>query len=339
MRLEPEILFHRFFTSLTNPQERERYRGRLEVGHDGNGPLLNDLRTVFNNGLVAQHGRQEGGQPRFYFDYVDSVIENALAFPYEGIAFIGITQPLIESLIAGCVQLSNSSAVGKILDDTENEEQRELVLSGIMGATLSFVIGHEYGHHRLGHHEASLQEVFHDELPADGGAGTLEQQAREVHADGMGAFLALNHIINGEGRDRILRLLGREPADAAGDELLLKVFILGVANYFFTRRPLPFAPAGLYTRTHPPATARINYVMQNAQRWATDARPAMGPLITQALFERMMAAAEAALWGPEGATDWHRQYEYFMSAEGKRYFDALGVALAQTLREAGDDRT
>jgi hypothetical protein len=52
------------------------------------------------------------------------------------------------------------------------------------------------------------------------------------------------------------------------------------------------------------------------------------PLITQNLFERIMAAAEMALWGGDGAADWHRQYEYFMSPDGRRYFDELDTAIA-----------
>jgi hypothetical protein len=105
MSLPAEILFHRYFVeeAIRRPDAR-KYRGRqdLAVLEPSMGSLLANMRAAWNEGLVREHGLIAPGRPRYYVDYVDADVVNALAFTYEGIAFMGLTVPLIRELWQEC---------------------------------------------------------------------------------------------------------------------------------------------------------------------------------------------------------------------------------------------
>jgi hypothetical protein len=100
MSTPPEVLFHRYFQRPEiSPTDRQAYKGKkdLDALHPTFRPLLASIQEALNEALrnekknVAEHV----SHPPFYFDYVDSIVANALAFRFESWSFIGITMPLV----------------------------------------------------------------------------------------------------------------------------------------------------------------------------------------------------------------------------------------------------
>lgn len=87
MSVPPEVVFHRFFQTLS-PAERAKYRGK----HDLSGlpptvePFLMRVQETFNEALgrEKQNVPEHVDHPPFHVDYVDSDIPNAFAFRYKG---------------------------------------------------------------------------------------------------------------------------------------------------------------------------------------------------------------------------------------------------------------
>src|ERR1039458_4580197 len=107
--LPPEVVFHRFFQSLTNPMDRRDYRGKQDLDR-----LPDDLRHPLAEtqvGLNTSFARSRDavtalGRPlEVHFDYVDSGVENAIAFEYSGYQFIGVTIRMIELMLELCENL------------------------------------------------------------------------------------------------------------------------------------------------------------------------------------------------------------------------------------------
>jgi hypothetical protein len=127
MAVPPEVVFSRFFQEHFpyNPPVRPEdpdsrlYRGRDDLS--GLPPVLQEtLRGIqedFNKVLRSEkRGVPEHvDPPPFHFDYVDSSVQNAIAFRYGGYSFIGITIPLLNEMEATSKKLCGSEAVLSIL--------------------------------------------------------------------------------------------------------------------------------------------------------------------------------------------------------------------------------
>lgn len=328
----PEAILDRFFRSDDRTtEERKDYRGKLDLEQVGDvlRQTLYDLQRVFNEGLLEQHGRLLDETPRVHFDYVDSSIANALAFRYEDVRFIGITLPLIERLLHGCQRLSDSPVVASEMGITLTPEQRQDFLGYLFNISLSFVVNHEYAHHRLGQVvEIRDCKAFWVEFAAHEGNGSLGQQVREIHADGFGTFLTIHNLFFGNGRPGLFEVFGPVRDERHADALLLAAFVLGVSNFFFTRQPEQFDPVGLYALQHPPPAARMGYIMTNVQRWSEKNRPLLLADISVDFYQIIMRAGEEAIWGAQGRQDWHEQTTFLFSEAGAAYFDQLRGLLA-----------
>jgi hypothetical protein len=326
MVLSPEVLFHRFFQSnQLSLVDREKYRGKQDL--DRLEPKLRSLLTNVQNALneaLCQRGNvfARGCLSNFHFDYVDAEVPNALAFEYEEYAFIGVTMPLIKVLVHTCNQLSRSAKVMEVLRTVATEQQREATLAELFTTQLTFVVSHEFAHHDRGHRlRGDSATDFWDEILAGVAEGSLEEQAREVEADGWAVYLVLTNLMTSERREGVRGLLGhRGISDDSVDEILLSSFVIAVAAFFFVREPDVCDERTIYKLTHPPQAARMNEVMHNVQAWCRQNRPALVAWMTLARFQVLMQAVEEAT---SGTDHWRQQTAFFLTNPGAEYIRQL----------------
>jgi hypothetical protein len=262
---------------------------------------------VTADGFLAKHN------PRFHFDYVESDVMNALAFESENIEFIGITIPLVEKLWSVCEWLSITPEIAMRFD-SETTEQRQALQIELFSTVLGFVVCHEYGHHMLGHqvHHDEIEPYYNDMVSVPG-AGSIESQAREIHADGFAIYFVIHGLIVGDRRASALANLGQTT-----EEALLCLFIVSVVAFFFIFGPREFDPGAIDRLTHPPSAIRLTYVMRHVQRWCCESRALLLPALTLTLVEEILWTVEEATWG-RNAPPWPEQVAFAGSAEGQAY--------------------
>ena len=111
---DPEISFHRYFRTLTNPKDRAIYRGKadLDLLEPTLRSLLLTLQQSYNAALKLRGNVFERGVcPEFHVDYVDATIMSAFSFEFEGRAFLALSVPLITAVWRASERLSQSQGV------------------------------------------------------------------------------------------------------------------------------------------------------------------------------------------------------------------------------------
>ena len=330
MSLPPEILFHRFFQNeRLRSADRQRYRGKQDL--ERLEPRLRSLLIGIQSSLNASLNQKqswmlsEGEELHFHFDYIDASVRNALAFAYEGYSFIGITMPLIESLWHICEQLGSSGSVAEMLNVIGTDQQHESTLAELFATQLSFVVSHEYSHHIRGHLFVPDSETeLWNEIPGVSAIGSLNDQAREVDADGLAVYLVLTHLIAGERRARSLKSLDyTRIEDEVADKLLLSLFILSVSSFLLASSPAIFDNVTLYSLTHPPQAARMNELMKNVHSWCEQNRPVLETWLTLERFQLLTDTVREATLEISGGQKWSDQTTFFISDTGAEYFRRL----------------
>lgn len=323
----PEHVFDELFLHLS-AKDRAVYRGR----HDLNGlaPSLREqlrgLQKMFNEALwnekqgVAAHV----SHPPFHVDYVDSTIPNAIAIQYGGYSFIGITVPLIYAISDVCLRLSNSAMVAALLGVCPSHEEYNELQAVLFYILLAFVVGHEWTHHIHGH-QAGAANIFPNEVVATGG-GSLQGQILEIAADGYSAYHILANLIDGQ-RQLLLTLLklDAEPATFQ-DQVLFAIFVVAVAAYLFLRPAPDLDPITIYTLSHPPQAARMNFLMHEAIGWCRQNRPDLEAWMKGQFQDLMRVTAEAVL-EDRASQIWTNQNTFLKSEEGTTYIEALAAGI------------
>jgi hypothetical protein len=337
MTLPPEVLFHRYFQEL-GPLERGKYRGKHDLkGLEPFAPLLVGIQEALNEGLNEEHEAPQHINCRpFYFDYVDSTVQNARAFRYGGYSFVGITIPLVYGLWNSCHLLSRSQLIAAALCVRLEGEERDGLRTVLFRTMLSFLVLHEYTHHVHGHLDPRGSEpVFLDEILDFDQPGDLEQQALEVDADGYAVYLVLNNLILGSARSSALIFLklDAEP-ESVQDEVLFSCFVVAVGACLYVRPPAVVNSTKIYTLTHPPQAERMNRLMQQAMRWCQQVRVDLVTWMTLPRFQRLMTTAAEATLGESGGINWAAQTAFLMSRDGREYarmLDGVYQAYVQSL--------
>ena len=265
--------------------------------------------------------------PPFHFDFVDSSIPNALAFHFEGFSFIGITMPLVDILWDTCVRLSRSETAAAALSIPIASEASESIQALLFGTQLGFVLAHEYTHHVHGHLlERGADPVFPNEILSSHDRGNLNRQTEEVDADGYAAYHVLTDLIDGRRRQQALGLLMLEKEkESVQDEVLFSSFAVGA--FLFVRAPSTVESPRIYTLTHPPQAARMNFIMHFAINWCKQNRPDLEMYMTRERFQVIMRAVAKATWGMNGGADWSAQTAFLHSDDGSAYISELGESL------------
>jgi len=250
---------------------------------------------------------------------VNSDIQNALSFQYEGYSFIGITLPLIYAVSDLCLRLSRSRKLVDVLGvRTSDKEFNELYTLLFINQTF-FVVVHEYTHHVHGHFPGLHAEFDEQTKGADTASGP-NAQVQEIDADGYAVYHLLANLLD-RTRAPSLALLGLDAAQAeVQDQTLFALIVVAVGAYFL-QRPAPNL-GDVYALSHPPQAARMQFLMGHAVAWCRQNRPALEGWITGRYQVLMSATAEEAL-SQGGGLVWASQTAFPRSDAGKAYMSAL----------------
>jgi hypothetical protein len=294
------------------------------------GTLLADIQLAFNQSFaVSLPSMAALGRPfaPFHLDYLESEKEGAHAFESGGLHFIGVTIPLVERLRDSAERLVKAEKVITLLGLSGRSLQRHNAIGGIFSVKLLFVVAHEFGHHLWGH-TSDFRPEQGNNVEDSGGKGSLEQQAEENLADGYAVYLALGSLIGGTQGPHVLEMLGHaETPQREADTILMSTLLLSAFSFFSGKSDETLDAKGLYSRSHPPAFARVHGIIQTARVWCQRYSPSLDSWLTQGRLEEIMNAEENSRPGSEGL--WVRQIEFFRSPDGAQYFERLGEQLSR----------
>ena len=340
MDIPPDILFHRYFSALS-PEKRKTYRGKLDLAKPsltGFEQLLVEIQDVLNESLrdaSADVGHHAEHTP-FHVDYVDSDVENAIAFRHDGFSFIGLTEPLINRLWRVCDSLSRVAAQA-LQPALSKPIAPDAIREVFFRVVLFFVVAHEYTHHVHGHtsHTDSRDLTFNEVL-SGACSGDLESQSLEIDADGYATFLVLRAIVQGPARTLSLELLALElEPKTTQDSVLLSYFIMAVGAFFLSRPAATPTPSNVYTMEHPLQVVRMNCVVRETHRWCDQDNKPLSEWLTIERLNFLMGIVSEAVLGSDTTNGWIAQSEFLSSKPGEEYLkklDQCRIAHIQSLQ-------
>jgi hypothetical protein len=281
---------------------------------------------MFNESLrnEKQDVPEHVDHPPFYVDYVDSSVQNALAFRHEGYSFIAITVPLIYAISDVCLLLSKSPIVATLLRVRPSAKEYNELHAVLFYSLVAFVVAHEFTHHVHGHVcRPGAGTMFPNEILDTGSDGNLKSQIEEIGADGYAIYHVLANLFDGSGKSWLTVLrLDSEQANVQ-DEALLSLVIVVVGAYLFMRPAPRLNQVGIYKLTHPPQVVRMDCLRQEAMHWCRQNRPELQAWMTASRFQQLMNAATEATLGLSSVQVCGDQAAFLQSEEGVKYFTAL----------------
>jgi hypothetical protein len=339
MAVPPEVAFNRFlqehfpYIPPVRPEDPDPrlYRGRHDLA--GLPPSLQEqLRSIQETYNEALRNEKRGvpehvAHPPFHIDFVDSDIQNALAFRDEENSFIGITVPLIYAISDVCLKLSKSETVVRSLGVRVSDEAYNELQTVLFYTLTGFVVTHEWTHHVHGHVRLSGTEtICPNEILDTGGNGSMEAQIKELAADGYAAYHILANLIDNRTRPMLALLKLDAASHSTQDGACFSLFVVAVAAYLFVRPAPDLNPIDIYHLTHPPQAVRMNYLMHEATGWCSHNRPELVAWM-KTRFQNLMKATAEAVLGESGTRVWANQTAFLRSEEGAKYIRALDEGL------------
>ncbi len=306
-------------------QPDRRYCGRknLRLLKPELAAFLTDVRDAVNDALSEENKGLPGHVAHlpFYFDYVDSIHPNALAFRDVDFSYIGVTMALVSTLWESCAELGRSIGVGALLEVGSIPEREEAILTVMFQHQLIFLVLHEWTHHVHGHLSSLAPGTgFFEEIVTNGDVGNLKSQAFEIDADGYAVYFALSHLMNGPRRKQAISLLACEHAHPdMQDGVLFLSFIIAIGAMLFVLSPASFDFSKCYTQTHPFPAVRMDWIMRHASNWCAENDKARLVPMVQRTFQALMVIVEKASSQVSPANDWREQGEFMKSPFSSGY--------------------
>ena len=352
MPAPPEVLLDRYLKSESRSRkDRANYKGKQDLAllEPSWRSLLTTIQLAMNEALRLERANMSGhfAHPRFHFDYVDAMVPNAIAFQSDDFAFIGVTLPLIGTLWRVCTQLSQSTGVMQLfgLEVASTapgalQGRQDAFHAHLFSTQLNFIAAHEYTHHVHGHDlQLDSGSEFCNEILGGTGCGRLEDQAKELDADGYATNFVLSHMIqDAERRKNGLTLLGRESVDeSTADKLLMTSFVVAVGGFFHFLPMASFDATNVYELSHPPAPARMNNVIHHAQDWCKRHRPTLHGWLIPDRYKALVGPVSDAAVSFRGESNWNIQNAFLRSDAGRQYltrvYEAYQALLTSLPRE------
>ncbi|HEY7403976.1 MAG TPA: hypothetical protein VIB39_10670 [Candidatus Angelobacter sp.] len=324
---DPEISFHRYFRTLTNPEHRAIYRGKadLDVLEPDLSSLLLKVQQSYNSALKERGSVFERGAcSDFHLDYVDATIASAFSFEYEGRAFLALSIPLIAAMWRSAGQLCQSKSVMSYFQDGTGVDLRNVHAIFFL-AQISFLVSHEFAHHDRGHFSSrSRAGDLDNDLEANHKFGSMAEQAKEIDADGWAVMLNVDNWFDRAGRGSFLHAFGQERAEShQADNQLLVCLVMSVCAALLLWQPMELTEANVYELSHPPQAARMERILLTIDMWARNSRPWIAMDATQHIFPDLISAVEDALAPVTGAHNWEQQVNFLRTSAGQQYMHAL----------------
>lgn len=338
----PEVVFDRHFRNKISLEEQKVYQRKVDldlIEHEPTRLLLHDVQIAINKAYAAQRFRIASQEylRGIHFDYIQSPIPNAIAFQDEGIAFVGFTIPMLDSIGAVCKLLADAPQIAGLFRPGEvTAHERNQLFTALFGLQQQFVACHELGHHFHGHTcgEAASAAPW-QEFADNSGQGNLRKQAGERDADGFAAHMMLRNCIAGVPRGKFLELLGQP--ERSPDDLLLSALIIAAGSFFFFRER-PFDAESIEELTHPLAAARVHFIVEEIAAWLEEHRPASAAFVTLERFHALMKAVAEALRPQTSGEQWDIQTDFLLSPRGREYLEAVAYHRAVLRDDMADLR-
>jgi hypothetical protein len=337
MRPSPEGAFDTWFRMLG-------FRGRDTLA-DLPASLQDQLRalqTMYNEAFERERTFPEYVQTLpLYFDYIDADVENAIAtHDDEHYAFIGITRQLVFKISDLCVRLARfNGPICRALRVWPLPEDYNALQGTLLYILLSFIVAHEWSHHKHGHlaQFSSPGKIF-EEVVNTGPVGSEDDQIKEVAADGYAAFLVLAHLFD-DRRSTFLPFLtfNPEPPKEVLEQVFLALFIVVFAGFMLHLPANDLNGTDVYRLTHPPGPARLQCFVREVVAWCSHNRPALEDWIVKH-FQALLSATTEAIYGiADFRQVWGNQLQFLQSPEGKQYDQMLLAGINAYKRTWGED--
>lgn len=332
---DPEIPFHRYFRTLTNPADRAIYRGKADLNL-----LKPELRSLLltlqqsYNAALGERGNvfSRGDCSTFHLDYVDATVRAAFSFEFENRAFMAVSIPLITAVWNSSDRLSQSQAILSHLRPRSELQSSELLALFFL-LQMSFIVAHEFAHHDRGHFFSRLEagEIPNDLTP-NPAYGSLAEQAKEIDADGWAVMLNVAHWFSGAGRSTMVKALRAEGSEEkVADNMFFIIFAASLCGALLLWRPMHVDEANAYQLPHPPQAARMERILLTIDMWARGSRPWLALDATQHVFPALIAAVEDALAPITDNHNWEQQIGFLRTSVGARYMEGL-VEQSESIR-------
>jgi hypothetical protein len=291
---------------------------------------------MFNEALRTQQKADIHTEcPPFHFDFIDADDENAIATRTDLYSLIGVTMPLVFRISDACVALSRAAGLTSVLRVQPSEQDYNELHATLFYVLLSFIVGHEWTHHVHGH--LSTRAMVIGELVTDELAGSMDDQVKELAADGYSAYHTLRNLADNWALFwPFLKFHGPTTPEVL-DEVFLALFVVAIAGYMFLW-PVPNVSAtDIHKLTHPLEAARLNFLMHEVSGWCRQNRPPLEAWLKQQFQTLMQATAEAVL-GRGGSAVWANQNQFLRSPDGAAYIAELGRRLEDYREALGANR-
>ena len=323
MRPSPDSAFDTWFRKLG-------FRGRDTLSdlpaslHD----QLRALQSMYNEAFERETTFPEYAHTLpLYFNYIDADVENAIAtHDDENYAFIGITRQLVFKLSDLCVRLARCHGpVCRELRVSPSPEDYNELQGTLLYILLSFIVAHEWSHHKHGHlaQFSSPGKIF-EEVVITEPIGREDDQIRELAADSFAAFLVLAHLFD-DRRPTFLPFLTwkSEPPKEALDQVFLALFIVAFAGFMLYLPATGLNGKDVYRLTHPPGPARLLFFVREISAWCSNDRAALKDWIAEHFPALLRATNEAIYSIADFRQIWKDQLQFLQSPEGQQYDQVL----------------
>jgi hypothetical protein len=165
---------------------------------------------------------------------------------------------------------------------------------------------------------------FSSEDPIETLLGTkdnLDQQAREVEADGYAIHMIAKNFFQADTASHLVQRL--KPTVIPVEGFLVRFLLLCVASYLFLRPERAFDEKRVRVPRHPFGLMRLNVVMTDLRGWAAEFRPEALPYVSQATLTDVTEAIVAARPKLEVQLAWYAQRTFLESTDGETYKEPL----------------
>ena len=337
--LDPEIEFHRFFNR-ENFTYDELLKHPAKLDLDTIDPFfagnLREIKRLINEMFARNTSVIDTpfGGVTLHLDYIARPqapvlrFASAISFTHSGFFFVGLTYDLLELMNDICGALSLSSLTSALLGITADTPEKRIVLFACLFLVqIQFAIDHELGHHVHGHSSMRRLNFFSSEEPLElvlGPRGNLDQQAREVEADGYAIHMMAKNIFTGDTASHLRQRLG--PTTLSAEAFLVRFLLLSVASYLFLKPEQAFDETKVRAPRHPFGLMRLNVVMIDFRGWAEQFKHDALPHINQSALTEVGSAILAAIPRPETQIAWNAQRTFLESTEGDIYRQELYAA-------------
>lgn len=317
----PEIVLERFLQEKKRHGER-RYAhilGRLPVEELPSLHYYRVLVTWMNRQLSDIGVNSTGGValPPLHFDLVrvQGKVATAHVFRVEELAFIVITEPMVNEMLALAEKFVRQN-IHLFNLYIAPEGSTIGIAHFIVFLQFSFITSHEYSH-----------LVRHSEDAQSPTAEVSEAliQAQEVDADGYGIYHILTHIFNGGGRAIAATWLNVSNPKAL-DNSLLDCFLYSLMIQLCARWAGRIQVDSDLTAEHPPPPLRIEYALLHTEMWCREVRGMDTTWMTAKGFRDYFDGA-AKLFSDDQKKAWRAMLQWLASAESEEYRSRIRSAV------------